>query len=230
MSFRYVYAALAVVPILIYPVATKEVLVPQDYCNVDIAEIQSFGKSTGSPWCAMRVKDGVFINGVKTWSGPLEGWSLVPLGLTTGLEVSYTDGSTAMFGEQTGPWYDEISWDPAKVSVDWLTASDIALTGEFVDVDPDTWMNRLQIMLTDGQYLCSGGNREVESNSGCEKDKPKDPRHWLGGSLLGFSGATGSGGIEAITVYFLKSDAENTEIHDVVLSPTIEELNKRPPE
>lgn len=235
--FVHIALVAVAVPILVYPTAAEDIRIPIDACRVDIAEIQSFGESTGSEWCAMRVKDGIFVNGVKAWHTPNEQTERKDLGTgyTTGLEVSFTDGKSTMIGTQDGEYYVEVEWDPAEVGVEWMTGMDIQEVPE-MGIDMDKFLNRFEFVLTNGEYFCAGGmawpkehNPDYNNpeHNWCRKEKPADSREYIGGQLLGFSGALGTNGIEAITAYFLKSDSKNTEIHDVVISPSIEELNER---
>lgn len=241
MLARITYAALAVLPMLVYPVIAEDIRIPMDACNIEIAKTQSYGKSTGSQWCAMRIKDGIFVNGIKAWHTstrhrekraltarePMRPGKPIILGYISGLEVSFTDGKTTMIGTQDGNYYSEAFWDPAEKGVDWMTGRDSAAASGF---EYDEWLDTFEFMLTDGTHFCAGGilydNKLGVTD--CKKERPSDPRHWIGGTLLGLSGALGSNGIEAITAYYLRSDHKNVEVHDVVLSPSIEELNNRP--
>lgn len=241
-------AVLAIIPILVHSATAEDVRIPMEACRIDIAETQSYGQSNGSEWCGMRVTEGAFVNGIKTWSTTLGFRRMDDMthrvyrrakGWMTGIEVSFTDGKSTMIGTQDGTIYSEIKWDPEETIVDWMTGRDepslaeeygeVPFDGRVAADDEDGWLNVFEVYLSDGQYLCGGADQYAEKNyhQKCKKEKPKDPRHSIGGTLLGFSGALGSGGIEGITAYILKSDAEGTEIHDVVLSPTIEELNER---
>jgi hypothetical protein len=189
----------------------------------------------------MRVHDGIFVNGLRAWDHPnddrhgVHGKYSEPGGALTGLEVSFTDGKTTMIGNQNGGRYSEIEWDPAEVGVEWMTGYDTPSFAESgvpdVDVkanDRNRWLNVFEMVLTNGDYFCAGARFDTNpEDTYCDKTKPLDPRHSIKGTLLGLSGALGGGGIESITGYFLRSDTKNTEIHDVVLSPSIEELNAR---
>lgn len=153
--------------------------------------------------------------------------------------MSFTDGKTTMIGTQEGTVYLEIEWDPTDVTVDWMPGRDqpkireefgdnTIYEGTYID-DRDTWLNGFEVMLSNGDYLGGGADQydKKDYHRKCNKQKPSDPRHSIGRMLLRFYGALGAGGIEGITAYFLKSDAEGTEIHDVVSSPSMEELKAR---
>jgi hypothetical protein len=231
MISRFIHVALAVVSML-YPVVAEDIRIPMDACNVDIAEAQSFDESTGSQWCAMRAMDGVFVNGIKAWhtSDSLKAW-------VTGLEVSFTDGKTTMIGSQHGEFYSEAEWDPAEVGVDWMVRIDELAFEEAIqprrEEVGDKCLNKFEFVLTNGEHFCAGGYRygfpDVDDPvaNRCRKEKPTDPRHSIRGTLLRLSGALGTSGMEAITAYYLRSDAKNTEVHNVVISPSIKELNQR---
>lgn len=116
MFVRCIHTALAIPVAFLSLSAAEEFGVPMYYCNFDIeiADTMSFGKSTGIPFCIMRIKDGAFINGIEAWSNPTlrTDWPIgnneLGFGAMFGLEVSYTDGKTTMIGQQEGKWYSEI--------------------------------------------------------------------------------------------------------------------------
>lgn len=231
MLFRFTHFALAFVQVVRYAAADENQVPPPDYCNIEIADSKYWGDSSGSLWCASRVKDGVFVNAIKTWSDPLP-WSFVygddGPGLIKGMQITYTDGKTTMIGEQTGMWYQEIEWEPQDVSVEWMSGRDLDLGDMDPAPDDNKNLNMLRIFLSDGQFLCAGADpvKDTDKDEPCSKDKPEDARESIGGTLLGLSGNYGANYIESVTAYMLSSDAKNSEIHDVVLSPSIDEMNK----
>ncbi|KAF2271104.1 hypothetical protein CC78DRAFT_573482 [Lojkania enalia] len=70
---------------------------------------------------------------------------------------------------------------------------------QFFD-DTYKWWNVSEVLLTDDHCLYSGGPQgdAHPKDTFCKKQKPADARNWTGGTLLGFSGAYGTGGVEEL--------------------------------
>jgi hypothetical protein len=191
----------------------QQIQSPMEDCDgLDFADEWTGGKSSGSPFCASQIKMGRLIKGFFFWNSE----SNDPIYMN-GMTVLYDNGDYSNIGtlEGTRRW---MEWDTKTVSVKSvdLIPRDLSWEGT---------LNHVRIITTQDNKLYGGCE-----GPGCYpqnvnwKDHGQTPIH---GAIVGVAGKTGQWGIESLTFYTLNSNSKNSFLHDIVFSPTLEELNLR---
>lgn len=189
-----------------------EVTPSMEDCNVEIAKSISFGLSYGSPFCAMQIKQGHFVNGIKIWhhSGGIKA-----------LQIKYTNGETTTIGDPKDDIIDELNWDPSVLSIReaWTWPDPFKM----IHLHPERTENiqGLCIVLSNDQKILASGSTKLEDYGGDYFSEVPS------GTLLGLSGMYGGNGIEALTFHMLNGEVKNAAIHDVKFTPSADELNRR---
>jgi hypothetical protein len=181
-------------------------------CVTDgIADRSDYGvpPDFSSLFCAMQFNQGHFVSGVETWT--TQGGNKV-LAQLNGIKVSYTSGETTFVGFDVGD-HAQLSWDPAQANLKHADAHSYYqnLLGKYAEP------SGIFIKLTDGRVLQPPGS---PSNA---EDGPGD----ISGTLLGISGHVNGDHIDQISFHTLAQTVTGAHIHDVVFSPTTDELNSR---
>jgi hypothetical protein len=195
--------------------AGKEVTPDFSQCDLDWASSYTSGHgSKGSPFCASQMKYGHVISGIKTWT-PGNGIE----GGVAGMQILYDNGDWTTIGSLSGD-YHELIWDPNNA---WISELYI-LTNPDLDVMPrHGFFNAYRLRLTDGREIYAGSDFWDKERT---REKLANTKVPLSGQPVAFSGWVGKYGIEQLTIQ-TSDEAANSEIHDVVYSPTFEELNNK---
>ncbi|KAF2823474.1 hypothetical protein CC86DRAFT_409385 [Ophiobolus disseminans] len=191
-----------------------------DDCKLDFAEEWSAGRSSGAPFCASQIKNGLFVKGFFLFTGSAQppSWTIpMKTAIIDGITVLYHNGDYTNVGKVTGEktW---VEWDVNKASV-----VKVNLNPRDLSVD----QNLRQI-----RVVGPGGKQAHGGNDWNDKGKPYSDSEWdargttpIHGAIVGIAGKTGAMGVESITFYTLNAKAKKSFLHDVKFSPTLDELN-----
>jgi hypothetical protein len=184
-------------------------------CNSNIDRTYTVGASRGLWFCAMRINEGLFVTGIKLWSEKTSNnWEL----RLKGIEVTYSNGEKTMIGVQDA-WSQQINWNPTDVSVSYAGGKNGGVSGHH------ELLGTIAVKLSDGQLLCRGSG--IPGLICADWDHTGEHSDGTDGVLLGISGKYGQWNLEEITYHMLSTKATAARIHDVVFSPSLEELNRR---
>lgn len=195
--------------------AGQEVSSTLEDCNVDFADHNTVGKSTGYRWCASQIQKNRFVSGIKTWSD-FDTRNFQPI--INGMQILFDNGDWTTIGKLNGE-YKELLWDPAKTSL-----KEVEMCGDNAGSRKGL-LSIIRVSLTDGQKLYSGCRIE----QGCKEDKaPWDEcKTAARGTPVAVEGMAGDYGIEQLTWHTVNSEVKQSKITDVKFKPTMEELNAR---
>jgi len=184
-----------------------------------ITDNLAFRHDYGTPFdqaasfCAMRFNQGEFIKGIEVWgdSGNPKGRFL------NGIKITYTDDNSTFVGYKSGERMTPLFWDPEKTSISKAWAQ--------IEANHQDSIGLLYIKLTDGQELKGGNPKDFEHYENWMNDNPA-PENWMtSGLLMGISGRVSQNGIGQLSFHTLEKEIVDSHVHDVVFSPTTEELN-----